>query len=116
MLQRLGVSASRTLFVGDSYENDVVGSKRCGMHSVFLVRPEDAATRVPTTASVSTATADSKDKDNAQVMDLAAPPISAFAYRPERKETADRTLADVTVSSLEPDHFADKLKEYFTGK
>lgn len=118
VLQRLSVCASRTVFVGDSYENDVVGSKRCGMHSVFLVRPIDESLPVNTTGTTTTSTdtTSTSDKDNAQVMDLTSPPISSFAYRPVRNPSADQTLADITVSSLDPSHFADKLRAHFTKK
>jgi len=110
VLQRMDVCAARTLFVGDSYENDVVGSKKCGMHSVFLERilPEEEKNTLASSTSASTS--------NAQVMDFASPPISPFAYRPVRTPAVDCTLADVTVNTLEPSHFAEKLKAYFASK
>lgn len=36
--QKTGLLPSRILFVGDSYDKDVVGSKNCGMHSALLRR------------------------------------------------------------------------------
>jgi putative hydrolase of the HAD superfamily len=36
--QRLGIPPSRILYVGDSYDNDVVGAKRAGMSAALLTR------------------------------------------------------------------------------
>lgn len=38
MLKKTKILPSRILFVGDSYDKDVVGSKNCGMHSALLRR------------------------------------------------------------------------------
>ncbi|MDT0089971.1 HAD family hydrolase [Listeria marthii] len=46
--KQIGIDGAETYYIGDSFENDVIGSKNAGWHSIWLNRrghlePEDAA-------------------------------------------------------------------------
>ncbi|MBF2348003.1 HAD family hydrolase [Listeria marthii] len=46
--KQIGIDGAKTYYIGDSFENDVIGSKNAGWHSIWLNRrghlePEDAA-------------------------------------------------------------------------
>ena len=41
-LRKAGVQPGETLFVGDSYESDILGARNAGMHGLLLLRSADA--------------------------------------------------------------------------
>jgi len=44
LLERLGMAAEQSLFVGDSYDTDILGAHQAGMYSAWIKRREDAVT------------------------------------------------------------------------
>lgn len=50
--QMLGTHPSRILYVGDSYEHDVVGAKGVGMHCALLTRPDHKERNTATSRAI----------------------------------------------------------------
>jgi len=42
LLTKLGVAANHSLFVGDTYDADILGAQQAGMHTAWINRKEDA--------------------------------------------------------------------------
>ena len=44
LMEQLGVAAEQSLFVGDSYDTDILGAHQAGMYTAWIKRTEDAMT------------------------------------------------------------------------
>ncbi len=91
LLQRLNAQPSRTLFIGDSYVNDVVGAKNCGMCAALLDR---------SSSWTSASSASSIDRDitglnipNTDSLNMASNP-------------------DLILNSLDPAHISEIILKY----
>ena len=45
-LEKIGASAGHTVMIGDSWENDVAGARRAGLHAVYLDRTGNAGASI----------------------------------------------------------------------
>ncbi|AJE34288.1 phosphoglycolate phosphatase [Corynebacterium humireducens NBRC 106098 = DSM 45392] len=45
-LEKVGASAGHTVMIGDSWENDVAGARRAGLHAVYLDRTGNEGTSI----------------------------------------------------------------------
>ncbi len=85
-----GLSISRVLYVGDSYKHDVVGANRVGMKTAYLSRPNEIS---PTNA-------------------IGGANISTSPSHANQNISANDSLVDLLLHSLDTSHVEQKIQEY----
>jgi FMN phosphatase YigB (HAD superfamily) len=104
MCQKAGVVPSRMLFVGDSYENDVLGAAKVGIYSALLTRStraeiQNSTCSAPSAASATaTVTADLSDRKNVE------------------DDSVARFICDSSLSNLHPDEFGSKITQFLRNR
>eukprot|EP00600_Ochromonadales_sp_CCMP1393_P015050 CAMPEP_0174996254 /NCGR_PEP_ID=MMETSP0005-20121125/289_1 /TAXON_ID=420556 /ORGANISM="Ochromonas sp., Strain CCMP1393" /LENGTH=533 /DNA_ID=CAMNT_0016250635 /DNA_START=132 /DNA_END=1733 /DNA_ORIENTATION=+ len=93
--QLTNIRPSRILYVGDSYEKDILGAKQCGMHGALLLRPDPSSTSTTVDATTTTSAESGSGTTTLQ---------------------QNYPLSDVILSALHPSELEDKLKHYFSNR